>query len=206
MYGDRHAAKAVTTAASATAKSAISAAAPAASSNGTSEDRGGNKQEGISSTGAATAEDKKNSASTSDTEEGEDSLDMDVFSTDSEENSGDEVQSNSEEMINNIDALTREMVSDMKEGDDLLPVSKKGDAKTQKTLHKKKATTKVKVPHVQTRKSPRRPTARKAPVGKSSGGSTAPSDVKHNDATVRLKGGPNGDMIRKLRRGDARGY
>ena len=124
--------------------------------------------------------------------------------TDEEDTTGDEAQDSNETTLDKIDNLMWEIVSDISEGKGLLGSTKAQNA----TNHKKKSIRKASVAKVRSalqreRRNPRRPTQSKAPAGKSSARPNVQSSVKHNDAPIKLKVEPNGDMERKLRRGDA---
>ena len=151
----------------------------------------------------ATSEDGQNFTSTSGKEADAESLNLNMEITDEEDITEDEAQDTDGATIDNINNLFREAISDIREGQDLLQNTKAQNMK-QKTSHKKKFIRKVKVRSAQQRerKSPRRSTQSKAPVGQSS---TVESNVIHNDMPIKLKGGPNGDTKRQLRRGGASG-
>ena len=129
------------------------------------------------------------------------SLDLDMEITDEEDITGDEDQGSNVTTFNKINDLFREAIADISEGQDLLR-----NTNAQKTTSLKKKTmkkAKVRSAPQRERKSPRRQIQSKAPGGKSSARPAVQSNVKHNDAPIKLKGGPNGDMKRKLRRGEA---
>ena len=140
--------------------------------------------------------------STSDKEADTESLDLNMEITDEEDITGDEYQGSDDATVKKINGLFREAISDISEGQALLR-----NTNAQKTTSKKKKiikkARKVQNAPQRERKSPRRPIQSKTPGEKSSARPAVQSNVNHNDAPIKLKGGPNGDMKRKLRRGAA---